>query len=321
MNTDGRILGYNRTDGSYFPVVGIESAMRFVISAAENVLNKTGVDKTDINMIVAGITGIDWHDSGGMVINELKKHFGDMEIIVCNDCEIAYFGGSFNSIGAVLCAGTGMNAAFFAPGGKKLVLGDYLKASVQGATAISTRSIEAVFDSDLGMVPETKLTPLFFDFTKTNNIHDLMEKYITSGFLSEKIARLVPKIIEIAEDGDEVAKDVLDSFSDDLCAIFIAAMKKMGMQDLSYDVVLAGSVFSGHENCLTLMCAEKISRRATNVNIVNAIYEPVVGACIKGIIEKTGGVDARTVQAVTDSAKRFDLLRQAPALRGESWLV
>lgn len=314
MDQKGNILSYSRTGGCYFPSAGIGEAARFMFSAAENAMKDANIEISDIDIIASGVTGIDWDGDDALVTGALKERFGNKEIIACNDCEIAYYSGTLNPVGAVICAGTGINAALFAPGGKKFVMGDYLKSSVQGGSAIATRAIEAVFGADLGMLPETGLTKLFLDFSGDGVVFKLLQRYKTSRTFSTEIISLVPQIIDVADGGDKVAQAILTEFSDELCSCYIAAMKKMDMLELDCDIVLAGSVFMGRTNGLTVMVAKRILRHANNANIINAAYEPVVGACILGMIKKTGNFDENMARNATASAKRLSLLRTSPEI-------
>jgi len=312
MGFNGNILSYSRTDGCYFPSAGIGFAMNFVSAAVESALKDADIEINEIDMIVAGISGIDWEGDESLVTDALKKRFGGKEIISCNDCEIAYYSGALKPVGAVICAGSGTNAALFAPGGKKFIMGDYIKSSLQGGSAIAQRAIETVFDSDLGVLPETELTKMFLDFSNDDSVFELLQRFMTEEDFSKKIKLLVPQIIEIADNGDTVAQGVLKTFADELCTCFIAGMKKMRMLELHCDIVLAGSVFMGRTNGLTTMIAKKLSRFAKNADIVNARFEPVVGACILGMLRKSANFAEDMAQNVTVSAKKLGLFRSGP---------
>ena len=306
---EGTILSCYRTEGSYFPATGIEPAMFFINVAVENALLDAGIKMNDLDIIVAGINGIDWDGDDTLVTEALQRLFGDKDIFACNDCEIAYYSGAFKPVGACICAGTGINAAFFAPNGEKFLIGDYFKDSLQGASGISKRAIEAVFESDLGVLPETRLTKLFLDFINEDSVFKLLQRFVTEKSFSQDILSLVPQIIAIADHGDQVTLDLLSAFSDELCACFIAAMKKMDMLDLKCDIVLTGSVFKGERNSLPFMITEKLLQSAKNINIINARFEPIVGACILGMLRKTGCFDEHMIRNVSSSCEKLGLLR------------
>ena len=311
---EGNIISYHRTGGCYFPEDGIANATKFIFEATDSVMSAAGLKAADIDMAVAGVTGIDFSGDEVVVYSALKDRFSNSEIIACNDCEVAYYSGTLKPTGAVVCAGTGLNAALFAPSGQKFVMGDYLKGSLQGGSAITARAIEAVFESDLGALPETGLTKLFLEFSGDGSVSELLKNYIRTDGFPKKIIPLMPGIIGLASDGDKVTLGVLEAFTDELCACFIAAMRKMGMLELYCDIVLTGSVFMGNDNVLTAMVTKKLLQSAKNASIVEAGFEPIVGACIYGLLKKTGNLSTQKVQNITDTAEKAGLLRQRSKL-------
>jgi N-acetylglucosamine kinase-like BadF-type ATPase len=314
MDANGNVLSYRRTVGNYYPDVGIDNAMDTVMDVANGALADANITAGDLSVVVGGITGIDYEGDELVVAGALRKRFGDKEIIACNDCEIGYFSGSVKEVGAVVCGGTGLNVAIYAPGGKKFVMGDYIKHSLQGGGGVARRTIETVIEADIGVWPETKLTKLFCDFAGVDSVLKVMQKYIADEKFGRKIITLAPAIIDIADEGDEVALSVLTTYTDELCACVIGAMKKMRILERGCDIVLAGSVLKGRVNLLAQMVAKKLLQSAKNANVVNAKYEPVVGACIMGMALKAGGFGEGMAANVAATAGNFGLLRVGPDL-------
>ena len=315
MDRQGSLLGDYKTEGCYFPRDGIKAAMEVVARAVRNTLDNAIVNIDDVEMIVAGITGIDYEGDETLVKEALQTLYPATTIIVCNDCEIAYYSGTLNPIGAVICAGTGINAALFAPNGDKFVMSDYLKNSLQGGVAIAQRALEAVMDSDLGALPATALTQVFLDFSHEEVIYEVLRRFITESDFAIEMISLVPKIIETADNGDQVARDVLNNYSAELCRCFVAALNKMGMLKLDCDVVLAGSVFKGPVNYLVEIMTKDLLEKAPNINIINAGYEPVVGACILGMIKLNGSFEEKMDERTKLSGEKLGLLRSSPEIK------
>ena len=309
MDLAGNLLGYGRTKGIYYPREGMKAAMHVISEAVGIALGGAAATMKDVDMIVAGISGIDWEGDDIYVAGELKKEFGIEDVYACNDGEIAYYSGSVSEAGGLLCAGTGANAVFFAPDGSKFVMSDYMKSSLQGGSAIARRAIEAVFESKIGMYPETKLENMFLGHFGDSNAHELLYRAMMNPAFHSELTKTVPKILMTADEGDEVAISVLRSFSDDICANFLAGMKTMDMLDLACDVVLAGSVLKGEKNMLTAMITERLAKGAKNAAIINAKLDPIAGACILGVIKKTGSFSVEMQQRALDTAEQFGLIR------------
>ena len=308
MNLQGEILGYHSSRGCYFPSDGIEMAVAAMAEAVDIALKDSAVNFADVEMLVAGVTGIDYEGDEQIVVEALASKYPRKPIKVCNDCEIAYYGGSLNTLGAVICAGTGINAAFFTPQ-KKFVMGDYLKSSLQGGSAIARRAIETVIEVDLGLFQPTKLTDLFLRYSKESQVTKLIEKYITDERFAANIRYLVPKILELAAEDDQVAKKIFDDYATELAACFLAGLRKMDLNDSACDIVLAGSVLKGSTNYLKQKLLALLSEVAIKAQIIDADFEPVVGAGILAILEKTGDYGEAVKDRTTKSAQAHGLLR------------
>ena len=310
MDDSGTICGYGISDGAYFPVEGMDVAMSRVGCLVQRVLGEASVPHDQIIKTVAGITGIDWPDDERLVTDALKETLNLDQVQAHNDCVIALFSGTQKHFGAALCAGTGVNAVIMCPDGREFVMSDYLGPELQGGTALSFRALRKVFDSDLGLLPTTELTKLFLDFTGAGSPYDMLKESIVNkdAFLTE-IIQLVPQIITVAENGDEVTITLLDEFARELCDRFVAGLKKMGMLSVACDIVLTGSVLKGARNRLTENITERLAATVPLAAVVNAKYEPVVGACVLGLL-KQGPFTIQASERLCISAHEFGLIRE-----------
>lgn len=308
MGTDGRIYGTGFEKGAYFPVHGKETALLLMQNAAYKAMEQTGSDISDIEMIVAGVTGVDWQGDDEMIETALRERLPVKEISVCNDCVIALYGGTFSGAGAVICAGTGMNAAICKSGGECFVFGDYLGENLQGATALAQRGARAVFDAGLGIGEAERLTALYLKFSETENADGLLHKYMTDTAFQDRLRYIVPEIVALAGEGDDTTRRLLERFAEELNVYITAGLRKMGMQDEPIDIVLAGSVFKGKENPLTNHLMRRIREDIPNANVLRAKYEPVVGACVMGMLQKQEFTEEMR-RSLSDSAEKMSLLR------------
>ena len=74
------------------------------------------------------------------------------------------------------------------------------------------------------------------------------------------------------------------------------------------DIVLAGSIFKGADNPLTSRVIEGVRGRMRGAQVVQARYEPVVGACIMGL-DKLGMEPSKWEGGIQKSAAVLGLLR------------
>ncbi|MDE7247071.1 MAG: hypothetical protein K2N43_04220 [Lachnospiraceae bacterium] len=284
MREDGFIVGRATAKGAYFPTEGMESALEPIREAAEEAMQSASIGWEDIALTVAGIGGVDWPGDDVLVKEALQANFLPGEIFVCNDAVIAFYSGTMRSHGAVVCAGTGMNGALIDKKGRQFVYGDYMEENAQGGSALARRAARKVFDAELGLCPPTELTKLFLKQTQTSDVDMLLKRYMTEKTFRKELRFLVPQILMTAECGDGVACGLVSEFAEQIVDYIVAGFHKMEMQPEGEEIVLTGSVFKGTDNPLTKQVVKRIGERLPGARPVQAHYEPVVGACIMGLV-------------------------------------
>lgn len=308
MREDGFIVGRATAKGAYFPDEGVKRALEPIWKAVEEAVRSAGIVREDIAYTVAGIGGIDWPGDDAMIRDALREKLPFGEIFACNDAVIAFYSGVRRSHGAVICAGTGMNGALIDERGRQFVYGDYMEERAQGGSALARRALRKVFDAQLGLCPPTKLTPLFLGQAEVSDVDALLKRYMTESEFRKELRFLMPQILMVAQRGDEAACSLLDEFSQELVAYIEAGFRKMGMKPEEEEIVLAGSVFKGADNPLTARVIKGVQERLRGAEVVQARYEPVVGACIMGLL-RLGKEPSERDRSIRESAAVLGLLR------------
>lgn len=308
MRNDGFIVGRALAKGAYFPDEGVENALEQMAAAVEEAVRNAGIGKEDIVYTVAGVGGIDWAGDDIMIGDALRNKLSLGEVFACNDAVIAFYSGALRSHGAVICAGTGMNGALIDREGRQFVYGDYMEEKAQGGSALARRALRKVFDAEMGLCPPTELTPLFLGQAGVPDVDALLKRYMTERDFRRELRFLMPQILMVAQRGDEAACALLDDFSGEIVAYIEAGFRKMEMKPEEEEIVLAGSIFKGADNPLTARVIKGIRERLQGAEVVQACYEPVVGACIMGLI-KLGMEPSEREKSIRDSAAVLGLLR------------
>lgn len=307
MREDGVIIGTAVAKGAYYPKHGIAAALDRVEEAMELAGKQAGIDRKDIAVTVAGITGVDFPGDDKIVKDEMGKRLAYGEITVCNDALIALYTVTGFSHGMLICAGTGMNGAIIDEAGRQFVYGDYMEESMQGGSALARRALRRVFDAEMGLCGDTLLTELFLKHAGVSTVDELLRMYMTKPEFVKGIKFLVPQILELAGKGDKETCRMTDAFAEQIVAYIFAGFGKMGMNPAREKIVLAGSVFKGKDNYLTGQILGRIKEREPEATVVMAEYEPVVGACTMGLnILHIGGEEVE--QNIAVSAKEKGLI-------------
>lgn len=308
MREDGFIVGNATTKGAYFPNEGLDSALERMKEAVEEAVRSAGIGKEEIVHTVAGVGGIDWQGDDVMIRDALQEKLALQEVFACNDAVIAFYSGAMRSHGAVICAGTGMNGALIDKEGRQFVYGDYMEEKAQGGSALAKRALRKVFDAELGLCAPTKLTPLFLGQAGVSDVDVLLKRYMTESEFRKELRFLMPQILMVAKTEDGAACALLDEFSKELVAYIEAGFRKMGMRPEEEEIVLAGSIFKGADNPLTSRVVRGVQERMKGAEVVQAYYEPVVGACIMGLVRLEMDLTERE-KSIRESAAVLGLLR------------
>lgn len=308
MRDDGFLAGRALAKGAYFPEEGVENALEQMAAAVEEAVRNAGIDIEKIAYTVAGVGGIDWAGDDIMIRDALRGKLQLGEVFACNDAIIAFYSGAKRSHGAVINGGTGMNGALIDGEGRQFVYGDYMEEKAQGGSALARRALRKVFDAEMGLCPPTELTPLFLEQAGVSDVNALLKRYMTERDFRRELRFLMPQILAVAQREDEPACALLDEFSGEIVAYIEAGLRKMKMKPEEEEIVLAGSIFKGADNPLTCRVAKGVRERMPGAEVVQACYEPVVGACIMGLI-KLGMEPSEREKSIRDSAAVLGLLR------------
>ncbi|MDF2627451.1 MAG: hypothetical protein K0R39_1282 [Symbiobacteriaceae bacterium] len=308
----GEILGVGYGRGACHASDGMEAAMAAVREAAGVALAAAGAGAgpgsgPGVASVFAGMTGADWPHEYPLLQTALREATGVADVTVVNDCIIARRAGTDAPFGAVLCAGTGLNAAVISPQGETYVYGYYINGDDNGGTALGRLALRAVFGAEAGITPPTLLTAGLLNHFGLTTVDALMMRYV--GGQLGPTSTLVPILVEAVRAGDGVAGRIVAEFGERLARYVTAGLRRFGMADLAQDVVLSGGVFKADLPGLRETVARAVRREAPGARVVEARYEPVVGALLLALEQRrVQGVSLEN-PAVAASAARANLIR------------
>lgn len=284
----GNICGLGISEGAYYPTEE-ESAFSKIAEAVAAAETQAGISRGQISRAIAGITGIDWPGDREYVSKKLKNLLEISDLTVYNDAVIALYCGSEEECDMVLCAGTGMNAAVRTDQDTYFVFGDYIEETMQGGSSLARRAIRKVFDAEAELGEETELTELFLKYAKTQQVDELLYRYMMEEGFSDRIRFLVPDILALAQKGDKVTNQLLEEYAARIGQYILAGLKKCPTEKKEKKVILAGGIFKGETNLLTRQVIQWVSQKDNGITIVFARQDPVIGACRMGVRREKDG--------------------------------
>ena len=181
---------------------------------------------------------------------------GDLREIV-NDSFIALRAGTREPWGVVVIAGTGMVAAGRNRDGdtfRTLGLGRQL-GDAGSASDVSEDALRAVADAYIGRGPQTALSDVMCRLTNTSSVGEMLEDFSRGG---EPALNAAPEVLRVAEEGDEVAMQIVHSAGVELGRSAALVADRLGMTDERFELVLAGGLFRSRSELLRSRLLEQV---------------------------------------------------------------
>lgn len=296
----GNLVGFGQTGPGNWETVGWDGMHQAIHECVQNALDDA---KLTINHIAGagfGCAGYDWTEDRAPIVKIIDALGMVTPYGLVNDATIGLIAGAKNGWGVVVIAGTGTNARGRDRNGREgqmTGISSYYGEN-GGATEIIQRAVQEVAMAWTQRRPETKLSNMFLEATGAKDIEDFLaglarERYELSGSIA-------PKIFQIAEKGDFVARNIIHWAGEELGDMAVGIIHQLSLENESFEVVMAGSIFNGSQSLIDAMKAY-VHQAAPKAEFVRLTAPPVVGAVLLGMEQV--GLDTTAIRsALLDAA-------------------
>ncbi len=283
VDETGRALGFGESGPGNHETVGYDGMFQSMNSGMEQALYAAGLKKEDITGAGFGVAGYDWTseiEATSAVINRLGLKAPYKFV---NDAVLGLIAGSEEGWGVVLVSGTGSNCRGWDREHKRegRVTGHgVLMGEGAGGTELMHRCMQIIGYSWSKRLPKTALADAIITYVGAKDLEDLMRGYTTSEYrIGAEAARIV---FRVAEEGDEVARDLIYWAGTELGELANAVIRQLEFENLVFDVVMTGSMFEGGTMLIEPM-RETIHKLASKARLVKLKVPPVIGAVLLGM--------------------------------------
>lgn len=274
----GRVVGAARGAGSNWAGIDVEIPMAVVVATVQEALQQAGLEGQDASMGVFCLAGADWPDDHERRQFVLEGARIVRQVVVKNDTFGGLRAGTRRPYGVVIAAGTGCNAAAIAPDGREWHFGYY--EDYGGAKSIVEEAVRAVLRAEDGRGRPTALTGVVLSALDYSSPEAMLRAMVAGEFPRRRALDLCPFVFDVADGGDAVAVEIIVKQGVALAEYATTLIRRFDMQDLAFDVVLAGSVFKGKGPWLVDTITQRVHQVARRVRIVQTEFEPAVGAVL-----------------------------------------
>ena len=280
----GSVQGFGHAGTGNHQAIGLAAATSEIERASKEALAQAAILPQAIELGCFCLAGADFPEDYVLLQEALAAFHLTQKVLIKNDMLAGLRSGVTQPWGVVVNCGSGFNAAGRAPDGREIVnpgLGPLSGDTyVGGGGDLAWEVIRLVMRAWDGRGQSTRLTQLVLDAFHSPSPGALLRALYLQKIDRRRVGELVPLLFEAAEAGDEVARRVLVQLGTEVGVTANALIRRLGLETLAVEVVLAGSVFKGKGSLLPETAAHVIHSLAPSARLVRPLYEPVVGATL-----------------------------------------
>lgn len=244
------------------------SELRAVLSdCLAELCGATSLPKLAPEVVCAGFAGAGHPEPRQRARDVLAELLHPRWLYVVGDMEVALEAAVGAGPGVVLVAGTGSIAYGRHGSGQQARAGGAgPEAGDEGsAVDIGRRAVEAVERAQNGQGPATEMTSSVTEFLRATTREP------------GELASLLPRVVEAARAGDEVARAILEEAAAALAGLAVAVFRELNLLETDVRVATSGGVFSASPEILASV-REKIRGAAPRAVVEPLGVTPAEGA-------------------------------------------
>jgi N-acetylglucosamine kinase-like BadF-type ATPase len=306
VSADGTLLAALRNRTISHQAIGLKAGMsrlEALVRQAAAAAAEAGGDALDdvesggshrelvAEIAVASLAGADYLPDIRLLTNAIEARGLSRRTVVVNDTIGALRAGALRPWGVVLVNGQGVNAAAIAPNGRTArfpAVGD-IAGDWGGGGSVGMAGLQAAIRGRDGRGPRTSLersVPAHFGLARPASV----TRAIYDGRIAEnRVGELSPVVFGAAQEGDVVARAIIDRLATELVAMAGALIRRLRITRQDLEVVLAGGVFRTDDVAFYAAIEEGIRTVAPRAKLVRLRWPPVVGAALLGLDMLAGG--------------------------------
>ncbi|MHB1319834.1 MAG: N-acetylglucosamine kinase [Anaerolineae bacterium] len=303
----GRVRGSGVAGPGNWEGVGLEGALSAYRQALNAALNEASLSAGQLAAGGYGLAGYDWPSDDERLRPILRRLGVPGPVALVNDTAVALRAGTEDGVGVVIISGTGTTVAGRNPAGERWRtfgegedLGD-----TGGAGGIARLALRAVAREYTGAGPATILSAILLEHYGADSVIAMLES-LARGEARRPGAEFAPRVFAAAESGDSAAAEIIRHVGHEQGLNAAAIIRRLGMEGLSFPVVLAGGVFRARSEELVAAIMEPVRAVAPRAHPRPLHAPPVVGGVLLAM-EAAGIVPSAEVQVrlATEARERL----------------
>jgi N-acetylglucosamine kinase-like BadF-type ATPase len=287
----GDLLSYSISGSSGWTTIGFDNAFLNLKSSIMSAINKCRLSPREIDIAILGLPDLDTENAKAY-FEEKMREWGVFRVkpLIIPDFVVAYYAVTLGEPGIAVIAGTGSIAYGRNSKGISARAGGWgwFGNDEGSAIWIAMKAIEASGKFFDGRGPYTIIAQKILNFFKIKDpLHliDIVYPLITRNV--GELGKLAILVDEAAEEGDQVAKEILVNSGRELALMAKAVYEKIRVDSEEFIIGGVGSVFSS--KILRESFIDNVKRYIPSSRVIEPLvkYMPIKGL-LAILVEKTG---------------------------------
>jgi N-acetylglucosamine kinase-like BadF-type ATPase len=298
---DGTLLASVRGPGANREHVGIDGAMRILREIVADVAAKAGVAPGGpVARHTSGcLAGADLPEEEEQLAAAVRDQGWSVTSAVANDTFAVLRAGLTPAAGeppwgvAVTC-GAGINCVGMAPDGRttRFLAIERLTGDWGGGLFLGQEVLWFAMRAEDGRGADTALRPATAAYFGLPTVSDVAIGIHQGRIAEDELRGLTTVLFRAASAGDPLARDLLERQAEEVAAMAVTAMRRLGLTGASTPVVLGGGLLAARHPLLTAGIERRLAAAAPNAVPHITDTPPVVGAALLGLDYLDAGPDA-----------------------------
>ena len=303
----GEVLGIGRAGTGNWEGVGLDGALAALRQAVGEALTAARTSPQEVTAAGYGLAGLDW-PSDEARLRPLVEELGlSGPSVLVNDTFVALRAGAREPWGVVIVAGTGTTVAGRNRRGemaRTLGLG-YPFDDWGSAPDLAQAALHAVARAYTGRGPATALSDRLIRLVGAADVADLLEGVSRWRYnLFPLVADVVQALMEEADSGDGAAREIVLRAGRELGGGAVVVIRRLGMEDEEFDLVLAGGLFRSASPLLLDTLRGTVQAVAPGARPVRLDVPPVVGGVLLAMDAVGWAVTPEVRRRLEEGARR-----------------
>jgi N-acetylglucosamine kinase-like BadF-type ATPase len=287
--TDGRLVGTAR-GGPFLPHrLGAEAAVEGLVAIVRDACGDAGLIPDTLGPVVqhvsACLANADLPAEHEALETAISAHGWGESSEVFNDTFAVLRAGLDELRGVAVVCGAGINCSGLVPGSTpvRFAAVGHISGDWGGGGALWQEAMWWAARAEDGRGPDTLLRTELPRHFGLDSMAELIEAVHLGRVSEAQCLELTPRLFALATKGDPTAAGIVRRQAEEVVALAVAAMRRLGVLDERFEIVLGGGVLTAGHALLMDEIHRLLAERAPLASTTVVRTPPVAGAALLGL--------------------------------------